>query len=106
MGHKLRRGKIALDTRNWEATGKFLPLTSQAKLQSFLGTCNVYRRFVPGFALVAASVTFQEGKNELFRLELTVAKLGAFQELRERLIFPPIIALLRYGKLYPLDIDA
>lgn len=45
------------------------------------------------------------GKNQPFELVLNDAELDAFQELRGRLISPPILAPPCYGQQYTLDMD-
>ncbi|CDF40922.1 unnamed protein product [Chondrus crispus] len=69
--------------------------------------CNVYRRFVKGFAKIAAPLNRKTGKNQPFEFEvLTDEEYEAFVELKKRLVSPPILALPRYGKKYTLDTDA
>lgn len=64
-------------------------------MRSFLGLCNVYRRFVPNFTRIAGPLNKRTLKVEPFELE----------ELKKRLTSPPVLALLRYGYRYTLDTD-
>ena len=67
----------------------------------------MYRRFVTGFAKLAARLNQKTGKNQPFKFEtLTDAEYEAFEELKRRLMSPPILTLPLYGKNYTLDTDA
>ena len=81
--------------------------TNQMELRSFLEMCNVYRRFVQGFAKIAGPLNKKTGKNQHYELEvLTDTEHAAFEELKRRLVSPPILALPRYRLKYSLDTDA
>ena len=68
---------------------------------------NVYRRFVKGFAKIAAPLNRMTGKNQPFEFEvLTDEGYEAFLGLKKRLVSPPLLSLPRYGKKYTLDTDA
>jgi Reverse transcriptase (RNA-dependent DNA polymerase) len=54
FGHVIRPGRLGVAENNTDSLkGATLPRT-QTELRSFLGLCNVYRRFVPRFAALAA----------------------------------------------------
>jgi Reverse transcriptase (RNA-dependent DNA polymerase) len=53
LGHVIRPGKLAVAVKNTESLRSALSPTTQTELRSFLGLCNVYRRFAPGFSKVA-----------------------------------------------------
>ncbi len=59
LGHTIRPGKLEIAVKRTEAQ---FPKT-QTQVRSFLGLCNVYRRFVKGFAKAAAPLNdlFEEG---------------------------------------------
>lgn len=80
---------------------------NQKKLRSVLGMCNVYRRFVKGFAKIAATVNRKTGRNERFEFELlTDAELDAFEEQEKRLVSLLILSLPRHGRKYTLYTSA
>ena len=54
FGHVMHPGRLAVAEKNTEAVKKAKYPGTQIELRSFLGTCNVYRRFVPSFEHVAA----------------------------------------------------
>lgn len=45
LGHTIRPGQLVVDTRHLVAIKQATPRTNNTKLWSFLGMCNVYRRF-------------------------------------------------------------
>jgi Reverse transcriptase (RNA-dependent DNA polymerase)/Integrase zinc binding domain len=54
LGHVFRPGRLGVAEKNTEAL-KVAPLPrTQTELRSFLGLCNVYRRFIPRFSAIAA----------------------------------------------------
>ena len=81
--------------------------TTKTQLRSFLGTCNVYRRFVEKFAFVAAPLTQLLKKGQGDNLPaLTPEQTRAFESLRQAMLSPPILRLPREGHPYVLDTDA
>ena len=46
------------------------PPQNQTELRSVLGMCNVYRRFLKGFAKIAAPLNRKTGKNQPFEFEV------------------------------------
>jgi RNase H-like domain found in reverse transcriptase len=83
------------------------PPTTRSKLRSFLGLCNVFRRFVAGFAKIAEPLNILLRKGESPQLgSLSEEQLAAFETLRTRLLDPPILALPRAEGLLILYTDA
>ena len=107
LGHVIRPGRLEVERRNVIAIERARAPTNQMKLRSFLGMCNLYRRFIQGFAKIAAPLNKKTGKNQPYELEiLTDAEFAAFEELKRRLVSPPVLALTRCGRKYTLDTDA
>ncbi|CDF36412.1 unnamed protein product [Chondrus crispus] len=77
------------------------------QVRSFLGACNVYRRFVDGFAKIARPLTDMTRKDsdpDLYNP--TDLQLQAFENLKKCMIAPPILALPRHGRPHMIDTDA
>ena len=107
LGHVIRPGKLEVAVKNTEALRNARPPVNQTELRSFLGLCNVYRRFVPGFAKIAAPLNTLLKKGESPNIgEFSTDQLGAFNALREKLLHPPVLALPRADGRYILDTDA
>jgi Reverse transcriptase (RNA-dependent DNA polymerase) len=53
LGHVIGPGTLSVSEKNTRALRTAKPPTTQTELRSFLGLCNVYRRFVSGFAKIA-----------------------------------------------------
>ncbi len=107
LGHTIRPGLLEVANRNTDAIQGFKVPTTQTELRSFLGLCNVYRRFIPNFARIAAPLT------ELLKKEhgpsvpqLSEGQLAAFGLLKKALVSPPVLRLPRQGLRYSVDTDA
>jgi hypothetical protein len=107
LGHVIRPGKLSVAEKNTQALRTAKPPTTQSELRSFLGLCNVYRRFVRGFARIAAPLNALLRKGESPQLGvLSKEQLDAFEQLRSNLLNPPILALPRAEGAMILDTDA
>ena len=107
LGHMIRPSRLAVEHRNVVAIERARLLQNQTELRPFLGICNVYRRFVKGFAKIAAPLIRRTSKNQPFEVEVpTDVDYAAFVDLKKRPLSPPILALSLYRKNYTLDTDA
>ena len=79
-------------------------------MKSFLGACNVYRRFIKAFAKTSTPLTDMLKKDSGTEwgedLEPTKEQRHAYETLKEALISPPILALPVRGRPYMIDCDA
>jgi hypothetical protein len=107
LRHVIHPGKLAVAGKNTSALKTAKLRTTQSELRSFLGLCNVYRRFVPGFSNIAAHLNALLCKGESPQLgELSLEQKDAFEKRRQNLLDPPILALPRAEGLFTLDTDA
>ena len=107
LGHVIRPGLLEVATKNQEAIRKMNPPCTQTQVRSFLGMCNVYRRFVEGFAKIAAPLTKLTTKEYPAKLPpLTEKQVEAFHELKAKLLQPPILRLPKQGLPFSVDTDA
>ena len=107
LGHVVRPGRLSVNEKNLRAIRKAQYPRTQTQMRSFLGMCNVYRRFTKGFAKVAKPL------NELVSSTLpknlpppSRVEQESFETLRDLLLKPPILAIPRLGGHYILDVDA
>ena len=107
LGHVIRPGRLGVAEKNTEALRDAAPPRTQTELRSFLGLCNVYRRFVPKFSSIAAPLNayLTKGKPAMFGI-LSKEAVTAFDTLRHKLLHPPILALPRQSGHLWLDTDA
>jgi len=106
LGHIVRPGKLHVHNKNVDALkhAKFPTMTTQ--LKSFLSMCNVYRRFVKDFAKRAKPL------KALTRAEIppdlpspTDVAIAAFEDLRNVLSCPPVLALSKANRKLFVDVD-
>ncbi|XP_046744309.1 uncharacterized protein LOC124410184 [Diprion similis] len=78
--------------------------TNKEQVQSFLGLCTYYRRFVKGFATIAKPLHRLTGIKIPF--DWTPECQEAFKRLKENLTFSPILAYPEVERPFILDTDA
>jgi hypothetical protein len=106
LGHVIRPEKLEVAVKNTEALRNARPPVNHTVLRSVLGLCNVYLRFVPGFAKIAAPLNTRLQKGESPNIgELSTEQIGAFNALRDKLLHPPVFSLPQNEGRYILDID-
>ena len=107
LGHKVSPGRLEVAIKNTEPLKKCLYPSTQSHLRSFLGLCNVYRRFVPNFSRTAAPLNDLLKKGCTKELPPpTEEQYEAFEKLRQALISAPILKLPDPKKPYSVDTDA
>ena len=90
---------------NKTATIQQWPIPRSVKeVRNFVGLVSYYQRFVEGFALIAKLLHQLMEKNRKF--EWTEECQAAFDELKHRLVSPPILAYPCPDGNYILDTDA
>ena len=109
LGHIVRPGTIEVDQASTRCLEGLRPPRTVTELRSFLGVCNVYRRFIRRLTDIATPLNeLLEGnpaKNSPIP-ELTCRQLRSFEELKSAVMNPPILALPRLGLPYEIDTDA
>ena len=107
LGHVISPGKLSVADTAADAFKTFTFPTTLTQVRSFLGACNVYRRFVKGFAKKARPLTDMTRKySDPDFYNPTELQLQAFENLKKCMIAPPILALPRHGRPYMIDTDA
>jgi len=107
LGHIVGRGHIRVNEKNLVGLRHAGPSPTKKDLRSFLGMCNVYRRFVKDYAQVArplTALTSPKASDPL--LPFSRDQREAFEELRMLLINTPILALPRSDAAYVVETDA
>ena len=107
LGPVISPGKLGMAEAAADAFKTFTFPRTLTQVRSFLGACNIYRRFVKEFAKIARPLKDMTRKDADPDLDNpTELQLQAFEALKERMISPPILALPRYGWPYMIDTDA
>jgi len=107
LGHVVRPGQLLVNQENIKSLAQELPPRTQTELKSFLGMCNLYRRFIKDYGHITKPLTKLTSKKLPHVLPpLDAAQLAAFEYLKVRLTSTPILALPRSEGLFILDTDA
>lgn len=95
LGHVVSAQGIKVDPKKIEAVKNWPQPTTTTEVRSFLGFANYYRKFVKDFSAVASPLTDLTKSTTPFRW--TQAATNAFEELKQRLMHTPVLAVPRTG---------
>src|SRR3954462_2691510 len=91
LGHIISPKGIATDPAKVEAIQSWPTPKNLKEVQSFLGLCNYYHRFVPSYSRIATPLTALTHKDAPFQWNDQTQR--AFQELKERMSVAPVLAI-------------
>ena len=107
LGHVIQPGTLGIDPVATKALRNLEHPRTQTELRSFLGLCNVYRRFIRDYTRTAAPLNARLKKGQPFNLEpFELEEVEAFDRLIHTILSPPILALPVKGLPYSVDTDA
>ena len=104
LGHIVSDQGIATDSEKVKAVEEWPTPKNVTEVRSFVGLCSYYRRFVKDFAWVAGPLHGLTGKRAHF--EWNEKCQQAFEELKNRLVSSPILAMPEDEGTFRLDTDA
>lgn len=104
LGHVVSREGIAPDPEKVKAVSSFPQPTTLKDLRSFIGLCSYFRRFIRGFADIAAPLTCLLKKNCKF--SWSSEHTAAFSRLKTALTSAPILSHFDPSALTELHTDA
>ena len=86
MGHLMGRGQLKVQDKNVRGLKDAPPARCKKDLRSFVGMCNLYRKFVKDYAQVSRPLAAMTSFKRPYRWGVPSDEaLGAFQELKRRL---------------------
>lgn len=107
LDHTISPGKLHVLNVNTEALRQAKFPRTKTQLRSFLGMCNLYRRIVLDFTKRARALNALTQKEVPPDLPPRSAESqAAFEDLRDALVHPPILALPKAGRELTLDVYA
>jgi len=104
LGHVLTESGIEVQPEKVEVVQHWPTPRNLRELRSFVGLCSYYRRFIAGFADIAAPLHALTQKNAYFRWGSEQDE--AFRTLKDKLVSAPILGTPRDEGTYCLDTDA
>ena len=104
FGHIVSREGIQADSENISTVNKYPVPKNATEVKNFLGLCSYYRRYVQDFAKIARPLhQLTEKRNDFF---WNSEAQEAFEVLKARLIFAPIMAFPSMRETFFLYTDA
>ncbi|KAJ4748698.1 polyprotein [Rhynchospora pubera] len=104
LGHVISGEGLAVDPSKVQAVTEWSQPKSVSEIRSFLGLAGYYRRFVAGFSQIAKPLTELLHKGVKFVWEERQEK--SFQELKNRIVTAPVLAMPISGREYDVYTDA
>ena len=110
LAHHVSRKGVLPSKKNLESIAQCPPPDTYTKVKSFVGLVGHYRRFIKGFAKIAASLydlTSGDNKNKKSKhVDLSPEAREAFDRLKAACLQAPILAFLDFNKPFLLETDA
>lgn len=104
LGFLVSKDGLGVIPAKAEAISQFPTPTSVKQVQVFLGMCGYYRKFIFRFAQISVPLTDLLRKDSEF--VWGVAQQKAFDDLKERLLMPPILSFPSFDETFFLATDA
>ena len=89
LGMIIGQGKVEMDNKKLEAIEKWKPPTTVKGIHSFTGFANFYRKFIPNFSNIVASLNLLTRKNEPWNW--TPLQQKVFDELKRIFSSAPVL---------------
>jgi len=104
LGHTVGLGQVAPRQKTVQALLHFPRPTNRKQLRSYLGLAGYYRKFIPHFADLAASLNNLLRKG--VRFTWTPETESSFLDLKSRLVSRPILRPPNFKQPFSLSVDA
>jgi len=106
LGHIISKNGIKPDPENVQAVSDWAEPQSQTQVRSFLGLTTYFKRFIKGYAKIAAPLMELTKDQYKTNFQLTPGARNAFHELKNMLISAPILKVPDFSKPFTLITDA
>ena len=110
LAHHVSQKGVLPSKKNLESITQCPPPDTYTKVKSFVGLVGHYRRFIKGFAKIAAplyDLTSDDNKDKkLEHIDLSPKVLEAFDRLKAACLQAPILAFPDFDKPFLLETDA
>ncbi|KAL2097674.1 hypothetical protein ACEWY4_006881 [Coilia grayii] len=116
LGHVISQEGVSTDPDKVAAVSKWRRPTNESELRSFLGFASYYRRFVEGFAKMAAPLhqlaaelggtKSRRPSGQKFQGAWSEECKASFEGLKEKLVSAPVLAYANFGQPFILEVDA
>ena len=106
LGHRVGGGKIRLDKAKVSAITDFKHPRTKKDIRSFLGLAGYYRRFLPHFAQLTASLSDQTRKDKPDKVQWNDQLQKDFTQIKEMLTSRPILMCPDEDKQFIVQTDA
>ncbi|KAK8670782.1 hypothetical protein V6N13_037399 [Hibiscus sabdariffa] len=104
LGHKISCRGMEVDGAKIKVISKLPPPTSVKSIRSFMGHARFYRRFIENFSKISKPLCTLLEQGMPFDFNTTC--LEAFNQLKEKLVFAPIVVPLDWTLPFELMCDA
>ncbi|MCO5587560.1 hypothetical protein L7F22_041510 [Adiantum nelumboides] len=104
LGHIIYKDEIRMDPQKLEVINAWPEPRNLHELQSFIGMCACYRRFIAKFSAIAGPLHDLTKKN--VKYVWTNKERKDFTTLKERLMFQPVLVLPDLSKPFEVNCDA
>ncbi|UYV83065.1 hypothetical protein LAZ67_22002076, partial [Cordylochernes scorpioides] len=104
LGHVVDKDGIQPDSEKVEAIKKFPVPKSVCDIQSYLGLCSYYRRFIKNFSKIAAPLQILLKKDQKFIW--TQEQKDSFESLKKALMQKPVLGHFKESAITKLHTDA
>ena len=104
LGHIISKNGILMDPKKLRVIQEWPPPRNVHELQSFLGMCSYYRRFIAHFSMIAGPLHDLTKKKVPY--VWTPKEQSAFNELKAKLMTQPLLVLPDLKKPFEVHCDA
>jgi hypothetical protein len=104
LGHIVSKDGIMVNPSKIECVNNLSPPKNISELQSFLGLCNYYNKFIPSYANICNPLYKLLKKNVKYVWDEGCEQ--AFKQLKNKLTTAPVLATPRYDKPFIIHTDA